>query len=118
MSEFHLAAKQLVGLHGLSCQLVSVGSPTYNISTGTASSVETTANIIAYKKHIVATPYRLPNLVGKDVAEFYIPADGLTTAPKPKDKIIFSGSTYDIDSVKEHAARGSVALYVVVGVRS
>ena len=97
-------------------QYVEVQVGEYNTSTATVVNTEVTHNLQVYKKHIVANDYNFPNLIGKEVANFYIVNNGITFVPKSRDKIIQDSKQYSIESVAEFEASGQVVLYIVTGV--
>jgi hypothetical protein len=118
MNAFLTATVRFINYHGNDAAFVKVTEGAYDVETGSASNTETSTNIKTYKKHLLANQYRFPNLVGKDIAEFYVLANALSSKPEPKDKIVIGSDTYTIDSVVEHRALKEVILYCVIGVKS
>lgn len=118
MNRFLQATINAINTHGSSYTYTSVGAGVYNIETGTATSTDTTYNLVMYKKHLRATQYNYPSLVGKDTAMFYLPNNSLAFVPKTNDKIIDGTSTYIVDSIYEHRALGEIALIKILAVKA
>jgi len=106
-----------VNKHGKLTDYKVVTEGTYNVETGTTTNTETTFNLKIYKKHFKANQYNYPNLVGKDLAMFYIANHNIGFTPKIRDKIIYDSDEYLIDSIQEHSALGVVCLYRVIAVK-
>lgn len=106
-----------INTHGRSCTYTIVTEGTYNIETGGTTNTETSHSIKMYKKHIRATQYNFPNMIGRDSALFYLANNNLSFVPAPKDKITIDSTTYTVDSVTEHAADGLVILYKILTVK-
>lgn len=103
--------------HGSDCSYIAVQEGTYNVETGSVTNTETTHAVRMYKKHINASQYNYPDLVGKDAAMFYLANSSLGFTPAVRDKIVFNGVTYMVDSIQEHAAQGVVALYRIIALK-
>lgn len=114
MNQFLLATKQLIALNGESCTYVKVTTGTYNTATGTVTNTETTTAVTVYRKHIKATQYNYPNLIGKDAVLLYLSADSILDVPTVNDKFSFGSDSYTVDSVQEHRAFNEVVLYRIV----
>ena len=117
MNQFLIATKSFIDTNGISCTYTAVQEGTYNVETGSTTNTETAYTVKMYKKHLKANQYNYPNLVGKDTAMFYLVNDSLAFTPAVRDKITFSGVTYNIDSIQEHSALGAVILYRIVAVK-
>lgn len=117
MNQFLIATKSFIDTNGISCSYIAVQEGSYNVETGSTTNTETTYTVKMYKKHLKATQYNYPNLVGKDAAMFYLTNDNLAFTPAVRDKITFSGITYTIDSIQEHSALGAVLLYRIIAVK-
>jgi hypothetical protein len=109
-------AVRAISRQGVSVTYVKVTS-TYNVTTGSATSVEARTTTKAYPKHLVANHYNHPNLVGKSVKEFYFVGSALASAPNPADKIVQGSDTYSVVSYREHVALGEVCLYCVIATK-
>lgn len=107
-----------VNTHGSSYTYTSVSAGVYNIETGTSSNTSVNYTVVMYKRHIKATQYNYPSLVGKDTAMFYLANNSLGFEPKANDKIVDGTSTYIVDSVFEHRARGQIALIKILAVKA
>ena len=94
-----------------------VQTGTYNVETGSVTNTETNHTVWMYKRHVKTSQYSYPNLIGSDVGIFYLANDALVFVPAVKDKIIWGGKTYTVDSFEEHIAHGQVVLYKVVAAR-
>lgn len=114
---FIQAAKELIGMHGVSAVVVTVTEGTYNSDTGTVTNTETETTVKAYPKRFTATAYNMPNLIGKEVIEWLVVASDLTTKPSPQDKIKRGSTVYSVDSVKEIIAQGEPVIYKVLVVK-
>lgn len=117
MNQFLISTKSFIDTNGISSTYTVIQEGAYDVETGSASNTETSYTVKMYKKHIKATQYNYPNLVGKDAAMFYLVNDSLAFTPAVRDKITFSGVTYTVDSIQEHSALGAVILYRIVAVK-
>lgn len=117
MNRFEAAATRAIQQHGVFCVYKRTDNPVYDPLTDTTTQVVTDVSLKAYQKSIVANQYNFPNLVGKEVNEFYILASALTQEPKPQDKIQVGASKYSIVSWQGHGALGDAVLYCVVAVK-
>lgn len=106
-----------INQHGKTCSYTVVTEGLYNIETSTTSNTETSYSIKMYKKHIRATQYNFPSLVGRDSALFYLANNNLSFIPAAKDKITIDSIVYTIDSVTEHSADALVILYKILAVK-
>ena len=114
MNPFLKAAKELVNKHGINSTFTVVTEGVYNADT--LSTTNTTANhtVKLFKNHIKTSQYNFPNLVGKEVAEFYLVNDSLAFTPNIRDLIVHSGTTFTVEHIQEHHAQGAVVLYTIV----
>lgn len=117
MNQFLTVAKQAINLHGESCVHTKVTNGTYDPATGSVSNSETNTTVTAYRKHLKATQYNYPNLIGKDAVYIYLPADSIVGLLSISDKFSFGSSTYAIDSIQEHRALNELVMYRVVAYR-
>jgi hypothetical protein len=116
MSDFLLAAKELVYPNGVSITVSTVTNGAYNVETGSVSSTVVSTVIKAFPKRLKATAYSYPALIGKNVTEFLIVGTDLASPPSPLDKITRGTDVYTVDSTSEHVADGVVVLYKVIAV--
>ena len=114
---FLLITKQALAQHGKVATYKRISASVYNIETGINTNTTSSFSITMYKKHIKATQYNYPNLIGKDIAMFYIASDSLSFLPAIKDEIVFDSVSYIVDSYVEHAAQGQVVLFKIIAVR-
>lgn len=117
MNKYLRAALQQINLHGQVCSYAVVQEGTYDVETGSTSNTETSYSVKMYKKHIRATQYNYPNLVGRDVAMFYLVNYNLGFTPAVRDKITLGSDTYTVDSIQSHAAEGAVVLFRIIAVK-
>lgn len=117
MNRFLQSTLRVLSLHGKSATYTAVAEGSYNVETGSASNTETNYTVVMYKRHINANEYNYPDLIGKTSAIFYLANNALAFTPATRDKITFSGETFVITSITEHAAAGQVVLYKLVGVK-
>lgn len=112
---FVSATRRAIQKHGHVVTYKEVSNSEYDIETG--SVINTDSNIVVkmYKRHIRATQYNYPDLIGKDSAMYYVYADDLT--PKLRDKIVDGSDTYSIEQIVEHSAYGEVLLYKLIAVK-
>lgn len=101
--------------HGVDVVLKKSTS-TYDPSTGTASGTESSITVKSYPKHIKASQYYHPNLIGKDAVMFYLKNQGFTV--ENSMQIEYNGKTYIVDSYSESVAFGKVIMYRVLGIRA
>ena len=118
MDRYLAIALQAINQHGKTCSYSVVSEGSYNIETASTTNTETKHSVKMYKKHIRASQYNFPSLVGRDSALFYLVNNSLSFVPKPKDKITFDSVVYTVDSISEHAADSLVILYKVLAVKS
>lgn len=118
MDRFLSATISAINRHGSACTYISTSAPVYSIETKKAESTDTEYSVTMYKKHIKANQYNYPNLIGKDAALFYLANNALGFNLKINDKIVHNGSEYTVDSIFEHVAKGSVALFRILAVKA
>jgi hypothetical protein len=117
MDRYLAVALRAINQHGKSCTYTIVTEGAYNIETGSTTNTETSYTVKMYKKHIRASQYNFPNLIGRDSALFHLANNSLSFVPAPKDKITIDSVTYTVDSITEHAADGLVILYKILAVK-
>lgn len=115
MSPADIATARALKVHGQNCTFTSNNS-VYDIETGGATVTSTDYTVRTYKNHIRATQYHYPSLIGKDSALFLFAGLNLAFTPKVEDLITLDGKTYKVNSIEEHLAYGTLALYKIVGV--
>lgn len=119
MNLFVASTRRMIEQYGAPISYRTVGEPMYNIETGkTVASTPVVKEFKAYKKHIVANQYNYPNLIGKEVAEFYAYAGSFDNKPRINDKIVVDGETYTVQRFAEHGAYGQVILYKLLCVKT
>lgn len=118
MNLFVTSTKKMIEQYGSNVTYRSVSEPTYDFDTGRATATSSDKTFKAYKRHVVANQYNYPNLVGKDVAEFYVYAASFDSKPKINDKIVQDGETYTVQRYGEHGAYGQVILYKLLCVKT
>lgn len=117
MDKYLEIAVRAINTQGKTCSYTKVTEGSYDIETGSTTNTETSYSVKMYKKHIRATQYNFPNMIGRDSALFYLANNSLSFVPANKDKITFDSVTYTIDSITEHAADGLVILYKILTVK-
>jgi hypothetical protein len=117
-NRFLLASIDAIKRNGTLCTYTKVQVGTYNVETGSVTNTETPYSVYTYKKHIKSNQYSYPNLIGRDAGVFYIANNALAFTPAPKDKILWEGNTYIVDSYEAHSAHSQVVLYRVVASRN
>jgi hypothetical protein len=117
MDKYLAIALKAISTHGKTCSYTIVTEGSYDIETGSTTNTETSYSVKMYKKHVRASQYNFPNMIGRDSALFYLPNNNLGFVPAPTDKITIDSITYTVDSVTEHAADGLVILYKILTVR-
>jgi hypothetical protein len=118
MNQFLQSAKQAINLHGSACTYTQVTTGEYNVETGSVTTTEVSTAVKAYKKHIRATQFSYPNLIGKDAVLIYLVADSIVGFPAANDKITFGTETYQVDQWQSHTALGQVVLYRISAVKA
>lgn len=116
MNRFLLQTIQMISLNGLDVTYKSIqgDSGSYNVETGLVTRTSTSYTIRSYPKHIKASQYNFPDLVGKQVCMFYIANNSLAFQIKFQDEIVYNSVTYKVQTWDEHFAEGSLCLYRVV----
>ena len=116
MNQFEISVLRSIQRHGIACTYKSTTQGTYDPLTDSVNNTEVQSQIKAYKKNVTVTQYNYPNLIGKEVSEFYIPFSSVNK-PKPEDKILVGSETYVVLSNKEHAANQAVLLHIILAVK-
>lgn len=111
---FIQATSKAIDRHGISATYKSISEGAYNVDTGSATNTETLYTVKMYMKHLKATQFNYPNMIGKDAGLFYILGYNLGFTPAPADLIVISGKTYKVDNVQIHSAGGVTVLYRVL----
>lgn len=117
MNPFLNTTKRMIDQHGQSVTYTKVTEGTYNIETGSTANTDTAYTVKMYKKHIRASQYNYPNLIGRNAAMFYLVNFELAFIPSVRDKITVNGETFEIDSILEHSARGEIVLYKLIAIK-
>jgi hypothetical protein len=117
MDKYLAIVLKAINTHGKTCSYSVVTEGAYNIETGATSNTESSYSVKMYKRHIRASQYNFPNMIGRDSALFYLANNNLSFVPAVKDKIIIDSTTYTVDSITEHAADGLVILYKILAVK-
>lgn len=117
-NRFLAASIGAIKRNGALCTYTKVTTGVYNVELGSVANTTVNYSVWAYRKHVRATQYSYPNLIGKDSGIFYIANDALLFTPAPKDKILWEGQTYVVDSYEAHMAHNQVVLYRVVASRN
>lgn len=115
MNQFEASTTRAILRHGISCVYKSIILGTYNPSLSKVVNTELSKEIVAYKKSVKVNQFSYPNLIGKEVAMFYILASDIGE-PKIGDHIVFSGRTFKVDSYQSHSANGKVIVHRIIGV--
>lgn len=118
MDKYLAIVLKAISQHGKTCSYTIVTEGSYDVETGSTTNNETSQSVKMYKKHIRASQYNFPNMIGRDSALFYLANNKLAFVPKVKDKITIDGVTYNVDSITEHSADGLVILYKILTVKS
>lgn len=111
---FLQATSRAIDRHGSVATYRVITEGSYNIETDSVVNTETDYTVKMYMKHIKATQFNYPNMIGRDSGLFYMLGYNLGFIPSPADLIIFGGKTYKVDSVQSHSASGQIALYRVL----
>lgn len=117
MNQHLLAVINSIALHGITVTYTKVTEGEYNVETGSTVNTETTTSIKTFPKGIKVNQYNYPNLIGKEVIEFLIAGNALTSSPNINDKITKGSSDYTIVSYTEHFANGEAVLYKALAVK-
>lgn len=118
MGQMLEATKRLIYRHAITASYKSTIGGTYNVSTGQVVNGETTYTPKIYKKHVKATTFYQPSMIGKEISLFYLVATDIPVRPKVGDKIVYASDTFIVDSFTEHIAEGAVCAYVLLGVKA
>lgn len=118
MNYFQAATQRAIDTHGKNCTYTRNSTESYDPVTGTVTNTSSSVTVKAYKKHIRATQYNYPNLVGRESAMFYIYAEDIVFIPVPNDAITWQTQKYTIDSVQSHEAFGAIILYRLIAVKA
>lgn len=111
---FIKATASAIDRHGLSSTYKVITEGTYDVNTSAATNTETSYTVKMYMKHLKASQFNYPNMVGKEAGLFYILAYGLAFVPTATDLIVYDGKTYKVDSVQKHTAGSQIVLYRIL----
>lgn len=114
MSRFLLAAKRAIDSHGRSATYTSVTEGAYNIETSATTNTEAAHTVTLFRKRINVNQYNYPNLINRDVSEFYLCNDSLSFTPAIRDFITYDSTIYIVDSIRPYEALGDIVLYKIV----
>lgn len=114
MNLFLKAAKDLVNKHGVSSTFTVITEGVYNADTLSTTNTTVNHTVKLFKNHIKTSQYSYPNLIGKEVAEFYLVNDSLAFVPNVRDLIVNSGTTFTVENIQEHSGNGIVVMYTIV----
>lgn len=118
MSAFIRAANRLINKHGQDCTYFSVTQSVYDVNELKTTNTETSYSVKMFKNHLKVSQYNYPNLVGKEVIEFYLANNSQAFVPKVRDKITCSGIKYTIDSIQQHSALGETVMWCIIAVKN
>lgn len=107
----------MIQKHGLDLCYKSITTGTYNVETGTLDKFTAASTVRMYPRHLIATVYNYPALVGKENIEFYLANSDLSFYPRTNDEITYRDIVYRIQSIQEHMANSEVALFRLVATR-
>lgn len=108
------ATSRAIDRHGSMATYRVITEGAYDIESDSVVNVETDHSIKMYMKHIKASQFNYPNMIGKESGLFYILAHNLGFTPSPADMVVFNGKTYKVDSVQSHSASAQIVLYRVL----
>lgn len=117
MNKFKQAAVKAVNRNGVASSVVQVQEGVFDYDTQTTTNTEVTHSVTLAKEHIKANQYNYPNLVGKEVAMFYLANNTLTFKPAARDKIVFQSETWTVSEIKEDWAGGECCMYRIVATK-
>lgn len=115
MNQFESSASNAILRHGVSCTYKILQVGTYDTATSKVVNTEISKTIIAYKKSVKVNQFSYPNLIGKEVAMFYVLASDVAS-PNVGDHIVFNGKSFKVDSYQSHSASGKVIVHRIIGV--
>ena len=117
MNDFLRMTTTAIQRHGLDVTFKKVGLQAYDPSTGSVTSTDVTSTIRVYPKHIKASQWSYPNLIGKDAVMFYL-SGSASSIPEVIDSIQYDSKEYKIESIQKHIALGQVCLYKILAVKA
>lgn len=117
MNKFEVSSQFFLERNGHNITYIRVVEGEYDVETGSTVNTETSVNIKAYPKIVKVSQFNYPNLIGKEVIDFLIGSDSLSSVPESADKIIYNNQTYSVVSHMEHSALGKVILYRVTATK-
>ncbi len=116
MNKFLETCTRLISIQGSNVKYKTITRTVDEIE-GTVTEVPVVYSLTAYPKHIQATTYNYPALVGRELIRFYLANNSLSFTPKTTDSIEYKGNNYIIDSIQEHVANGQIVLYRILTVK-
>jgi hypothetical protein len=115
---FDKAVQNAINKHGVSLTFRSVVLGTYSAASGSVSTTETALIIKAYPRQVTANQFNMPNLIGKELIEFYVKASDLgAVIPKVGDVFVYNSIRYGVTSLKSYTVNGVVLMYKMLSVR-
>ena len=115
-NQFLKATQEAIARNGVVITYKKKGSSTYDPSSGSVISSGTDYTVTSYPKHIRASQFHYPDLIGKESYMFYI-AGNQAFEPSVSDSILFDSFTYKVDSIQKHFAGGITCLYRIIAVK-
>lgn len=115
---FLISTKKLITQHALDCDYLSVSTGTYDPALSAVTNTTTTYAITAYPKQVIANSYNYPNLIGKQIIEFYLINESLGFTPKVNDIIEYDSVQYVVTVLRSFTANKEVILYKLLSVAS
>jgi len=117
MNKFLKSCIKLIARDGISVTYNSITKGSYDTESGLITDTKTEYTVTSYPRHLKATEYDSPSLIGKNAYMFYIANNSLGFSPKTGDSIAINSDTYSVISVQETYALGEVVLYRVITVK-
>ena len=115
-NDFLNAAKRAIARNARSFTYKRIVTGAVDLNTGGVTNAVTDVPVSMYKRQIRASQFNFPNLIGKDIAEFYLIATDISFIPKVKDKVVDGAKTYTIETYQQHEAHGQIILYKMIAV--
>ena len=115
-NQFLRASQEAIARNGVLVTYKKKGASTYDPSSGAVVSTDLDYSVLSYPKHIRASQFHYPDLIGKESYMFYI-AGEQSFVPAVADSILFDSFQYKVDSIQKHFAGGVTCLYRIIAVK-
>lgn len=115
---FAQAIDRAINTHGQSLVYKSVNIGNYSAASGSVTTTETSIILNGYPRQVVANQFNMPNLIGKEIVEFYFQgSDFGAIVPKVNDIVVLNGINYGVTQLRSYRTNGQIVMYKLLAIR-